>query len=82
MKTSKDFTLHFKVANSDYGFITVPKGTIVTNQTAMGIDKNYHFVDEFDWIKPHDNGVPQYGLIMDAKNYGINVPKEFINYEN
>lgn len=80
MVTSKDYSVHFKVANSDYGILTVPKGTRVTNKTAMGIDKNYHFVDEFDWIQPHDNGVPQYGLIMDVKNYGINVPKEFVEY--
>ena len=78
MKTLKDYQVHFKCSSQDYGILTVPKGTKVTNMTAMGIDKNYHFVDEFDWIPTHEDGTPQHGLIMDAKNYGINVPKEYI----
>ena len=28
MKTNKDYTVRFKVANTDYGNITVPKGTL------------------------------------------------------
>ena len=78
MKTSQDYTLHFKVANSDYGMITVPKGTRVTNQTANGVDENYHFVSDLSWVKHHESGLPQYGLIHDLTYYGINVPKEFI----
>ena len=27
METNKDYTVKFKVANSDYGDITIPKGT-------------------------------------------------------
>jgi hypothetical protein len=80
MRTSKDFTLHFRVANSDYGIITVPKGTKLTNVTAMGVDKNTFFVDEFGWVPPHECGTPQHGLIMDAQAYGIRVPKEFVDF--
>lgn len=79
MKVLKqDYSVNFKVANTDYGMITVPKGTKITHKTAMGIDPNYHFVDEFDWVKPYEDGTPQHGLLIDLKFYGINVPKEFI----
>ena len=81
MKTNADYQVHFRASRQDYGLLTVPKGTRLTHKTAMGIDKNYHFVDEYDWIKPHESGTPQYGLIHDVKHYGINVPKEFVDYE-
>ena len=80
MQTSKDYSLNFKVANSDYGIITIPKGTPLTHQTAMGIDEKYHFVANTSWIKPHENGVIQYGLIHDINYYGIDVPKEYVEY--
>lgn len=77
MKTNRDYTLRFKVANSDYGMITIPKGTRVTHQTALGIDKNYHFVNEYDWI---DKNYPNIAnlLKMDIHSYGINIPKEYV----
>ncbi len=80
MKTSKDYKIHFKVANSDYGILTVPKGTKLTNNTACGIDKNYHFVVDTSWVKPHEDGTLQYGLLHDLKYYGINVPKEYVKF--
>ncbi len=80
MKTQKDYTVRFKVANTDYGNITVPKGTSLTHMTADGPDKNYHFVSDLSWVKPHEDGTPQYGLLHDLKYYGINVPKEFVEY--
>ena len=52
--------------------ITIPKGTSVTNKTAMGIDKTYHFVDDFSAFKG------QFGLIHDLIHRGANVPIEFI----
>jgi len=79
MKTIKDYKVDFKVANSDYGTLTIPKGTSVTNQTAMGIDKNYHFVNDFSWVKKHECGTIQHGLLHDLKHYGINVPKEYVS---
>ena len=75
MKTNKDYTVNYR----DHGIITVPKGTKVTHQTAMGKDKNYHFVDDLSWIKPHVNGIPRYGLLHDVKYYGIDVPKEYVD---
>jgi len=79
MKTNKDYTLHYKVANSDYGMITVPKGTRVTNKTAVGVDDNYRFVDEFEWIKKNYPDI-SYPLTMDAIFYGINIPKEHVDF--
>lgn len=75
MKTSKDYTVNFM----NYGEITVPKGTIVTHQTAMGEDKNYHFVDSYQWIK--DNYPTIAGILKhDGYYHGIDVPKEFVEY--
>ncbi|SBW00800.1 hypothetical protein [uncultured Dysgonomonas sp.] len=71
--TANSVTVDFR----NYGKITIPKGVLVTNETAMGIDDRYNFVDEFDWI---DTNYPQVvlSLKMDAQNYGINIPKEHI----
>ena len=69
LKTTKDYTLSFR----HYGTITVPAGTVVTHQTAIGYDENYNFVDEFSWV---DANYPDFANIlkMDIKNYGINIP--------
>jgi hypothetical protein len=74
MRTSKDYTF------TPFGFeqaLTVPAGTRLTNQTAFGIDKNYHFVDEFGWI-PKDFPLFKH----DAIYRGINVPIEYVDFEN
>lgn len=77
MRTIKPYTVNYKVANSDYGEITVPVGTLVSHNTALGKDDNYHFVEEFDWI---DRDYPRIAYLLkhDAEHYGINVPKEYI----
>jgi hypothetical protein len=82
MKTNADYKVNFKVANTDYGTLTIPKGTRLSHQTAMGIDKSYHFVTDLSWVKEHVSGLKQYGLIHDLEHYGINVPKEYVEYEN
>ena len=46
MQTSKDYTVDFM----RYGLITVPAGTPLTNKTAKGEDKNYHFVNSYSWV--------------------------------
>lgn len=79
MKTNSDYTVHYKCCNIDYGMITVPKGTPVTNQTALGIDKNYHFVNSYGWVKSNYPEVASI-LIHDLQHYGLNVPKEFIDF--
>jgi len=70
---SQDVTVNFR----EFGSITVPKGTETTHQTAMGIDETYNFVNQFGWI---DTNYPEFANIlkMDAQNYGINIPAEFI----
>lgn len=61
----------------NYGKIIVPKGTRVHNLTAMGLDDNYNFVCEYEWIKEKYLKVANI-LRMDISNYGINVPKEIL----
>lgn len=75
MKTKQTVTVNFK----HYGQITVPEGTKLTHQTAMGEDKSYHFVNDFNWI---DKNYPEIAGILkhDAKFYGINIPAEFVKY--
>lgn len=77
MKTTKDVTVKFM----DYGEITIPKGTALTNQTACGIDKNYHFVSDLSWIDKNYSDISR-PLKHDSTYYGINIPKEFVDYEN
>lgn len=79
MKTNKDYTLNYTVANISYGEITVPKGTSLTHQTASGIDKNHHFVNEYGWIEKNYADIASL-LIHDVKHYGIDVPKEYVEY--
>ena len=73
METNQDYTTKFR----GFGEITVPKGTRVSHQTAMGIDKNYHFVTEVGWVY---SAYPKIALILihDLTYYGLNVPKEFV----
>lgn len=73
MKTSKSYTTEFR----NYGTVTVPAGTKVSHQTAMGLDTRYNFVDEFGWVK---KSYPDYYelLIMDLKQYGLNVPADHV----
>jgi hypothetical protein len=77
METNQDYTVeNFRGL---YGSITVPKGTKLTHQTAMGVDKNYHFVNEYGWI---DRDYPTIAKVLkhDVTYYGINVPKEFVTF--
>ena len=71
--TANPVTIVFR----NYGKITIPKGVLVTNETAMGTDDKYNFVNEFDWIDTNYPLVAR-SLKMDAQNYGINIPKEHI----
>jgi hypothetical protein len=73
MQTSKDYTANFR----DYGVITVPKGTRLTHQTACGIDKNYHFVCDYNWIKVNYPTIERV-LLHDVMYNGIDVPIEFV----
>jgi len=72
-QTKKEIKMIFR----DHYSITIPKGTKVTNQTALGVDPNYNFIDDLSWI-PLVNGVKQYGLIHDATYYGINIHKDLV----
>ena len=76
MKTSQDVTVNFR----DYGQITIPKGTRLTHNTALGIDKNYHFVDDLSWIERNYKDIDRV-LRHDAYYYGIDIPKEFVEYD-
>lgn len=72
-QTSQDVKINFR----DYGEIVVPKGTRITHRTAMGVDENYHFVDDLRWIETNYKSINKV-LRHDAYYYGIDIPKEFI----
>lgn len=76
MRTKQDVKITFR----HYGEIVVPKGTTLTHMTAVGENVNYHFVQDLSWIKKnyHDQWRPLY---HDAYYYGINIPKEFVEYD-
>jgi hypothetical protein len=74
-ETSKNVTVEFR----NYGKITIPKGTKITHRTATGVDENYHFVDETDWIYENYSSIANI-LKHDVVHYGINIPKKFIRY--
>jgi hypothetical protein len=69
MKTNREIKMHWRGYD-----IVIPKGTRVTNQTALGIDPNYHFIDDLSWI---DKGLPL--LKHDATYYGINIDPDYID---
>jgi hypothetical protein len=71
-RTIHEITQKFR----DYGEITIPKGTLASNQTALGPCSHTFFVSDFSWIPLHDNGCKQYGLIHDATFYGIHLNLE------
>ena len=75
MVTKEDYTVKFM----DYGDITVPKGTKLTHNTALGVDTNYHFVNEYGWIDSNYSTISNI-LRHDVRHHGINVPKEFVDY--
>ena len=78
MKKSRKITANAVTINfRHYGEIVVPKGIVVTSETAMGIDERYNFVNEFDWI---DTNYPTIArlLKMDVQVYGINIAEEHL----
>lgn len=77
MRTNKDYTVYY---DDFIGEITIPKGTKLTHQTALGIDENYHFVDDWSWYKPELKGFARKMHILDLEYRGFNVPKEYVQY--
>lgn len=78
MRTNKPYIAHFEAGRTNYGMIVVPAGVAVTHQTACGIDKNYHFVNEFGWI---DRDYPNIAKILksDMDIYGLDVPSSYVD---
>ncbi len=72
-KTTQAVTIDFR----NYGPITVPAGTAITNQTATGIDPLYNFVADLSFIDRDYKDIANI-LKHDAKYYGINIPAEFV----
>ena len=73
MRTKQEVTINFR----EYGEITIPKGTKLTHQTTCGVDENYNFVNEFEWIDRNYESVASI-LKHDAVHYGIDIPIEFV----
>lgn len=74
MKTNANIIVNFR----NYGEVRIPKNTKVTNVTACGVDKNYHFIDEFEWVKKEYPEISNI-LIHDMRYYGLNVPKQYVS---
>ena len=70
-QTNKEVTVNFR----EYGEITVPKGTRVSNMTACGPDDKYLFVCEYGWIKEK---YPKIASILkwDAEHEGIRLKSD------
>lgn len=71
-KTVKDY----HVEHHGYKF-TIPKGSIVSNSTALGHDDNYHFWRDFEGIAKKLTGFKRSMLHHDLEHYGINIPAEY-----
>lgn len=74
-RTIKEYKVIFKGWN-----ITIPVGSIVSNQTACGCNDNYRFwinyktvVEKITGLKCNMNNF----LAHDLKYYGINIPAEY-----
>ena len=76
-QTNQEVKMHFRGHD-----ITIPKGTRITNKTAIGIDEKYNFVADLNWIPPVEIGgkqIKNYTLIHDATYYGIDVPAQYVS---
>lgn len=58
--------------------VTVPKGTRLTHMTAMGIDTNYNFVDDWSWYRPDVTGYARRMMLHDFTYRGVDVPTDFV----
>jgi hypothetical protein len=75
MITIEDYTVYF---DEFIGEITIPKGTRVTHNTAMGPDENYHFVADYSWYKKDLVGFARTMHMHDIHHRGIDVPLKYI----
>lgn len=64
--TNKEIKMNFRGYD-----ITIPKGTLITHNTACGYDENYNFINNLSWIPKEQSFIKH-----DATYYGINVNKE------
>jgi len=60
-----------------YGSFTVPAGSVVTNQTACGVDNSYHFWQDFHKKAEEVSGFKDSFLKHDLTYYGLNIPAEY-----
>lgn len=83
MKTAQDYVIKdynpHSMAFGGYGKITIPKGTRLTHQTALGLDDKYHFVDDLSWIKKDYPEIANI-LLHDFRYHNFNIPKEFVDF--
>ena len=70
-KTIEDYTTQFN------GWcVTIPKGSVVTNKTAMGNDDSYRFLEDWRKVAEEITGCKNSTLAHDLTYYGINVPAD------
>lgn len=75
LKTAKTIKEYKTTYGSLAYFITVPVGSTVSNQTALGPDDNYRFLTQFDTKKLVGYKAPM--LAHDLTYYGLNIPAEY-----
>lgn len=71
-KTIKPYQINFKGWE-----ITVPVGSTVSNETALGFDDNYRFWRDFGPVVRELTGYSNSILAHDLTYYGLNIPAEF-----
>ncbi len=71
-KTIRPYTVKFYGGGIFPTTLTVPTGSIVSNQTAMGPDDSYRFWTDYTKTVPANSM-----LAHDLKHYGVNVPAEY-----
>ena len=64
---------------NQYGLdLVIPKGTRISNQTSLGYDPNYNFVDDWSWYRPDVKGYARAMMLHDLVHRGVNVPDEIV----
>ena len=75
MKTARTIK-EYQIEYQGYSLI-IPIGSVVTNQTACGVDDNYHFWQNWDKYVRELTGFKSSMLAHDLTYYGLNIPAEY-----
>lgn len=74
-KTLREYRINWSACGGLRYDITVPTGSMVSNQTALGCDDDYRFLTCFDTMQLVGFKAPM--LAHDLSHYGLNIPAEY-----